>query len=262
MFESRSISVVVAAMLTSTAQATIVDGDCYLQGESPPLLCHTEVDCVTSNILPKETDCDGYYIWLVGPPPLQYHTFRYEHVGFWPKEQTEWIPIGGTTLDPVTLESKALCPMPDYPHCPPEWDYCFPDADGVHNPTSINRMEWWYVNFHLTDDETGREYAGFVSFHKPPIIGTPALELISVIDLDQGVQYSDAQLPLVFTASDQYADVVIGVDGRWYNRKCCGVLVPFEYHVHASGVDGGILWIDMDMRALKPQILVRGDVFV
>jgi len=256
-----SIAAAAISAAATTAQGAIVDGHCYLQGEPYPFDCHTRVEIDNSIIHPPVyTDCDGYYRWLA-VAPLSYHTFTYEHPGYWPDEQTDWIPPLGKTLDPVTLESKALCGTLTYPYCPPEWEYCFPDAEKKHNPTSLYRLEWWYVNFHLTDED-GWEYAGIVSFFKPPVLGAPALSLISVIDLQQGVQYSDAKLPLVFSASDEYLDVRIGVDGRFYNRKCCGVLAPFEYHVHASGLDSGVLWLDMDMKALKWPMLVSGDGYV
>jgi predicted secreted hydrolase len=250
-----------AAFLPLAAQGAIVDGYCYLEGESYPLHCHSRVEIDNSVIHPAVyTDCDGHYQWLaVGA--MNYHTFTYEHPGYWPDEQTEYIPLFGKTLDPITLQSRALCGRLSYPHCPPEWDYCFPAAEGKHDPTSTYRLEWWYVNFYLTDEDD-RDYAGIVSFFKPPVLGSPALALISVIDLQQGVQYSDAKLPPIFTAFDQYLDVTIGTDGRFYNRMCCGELVPFEYHVHASGLDNGVLWLDLDMKALKWPMLVSGDGFV
>lgn len=264
---SRMILVFVAGMLaTVPARGAAVWGYCYLEGQANHGLTVVEID--GSALHPPDiTDSDGYYGWAV-VAALQYHTFTYSHPGYESETHVFWVPLFGGRLPDVTLESKAICDPADWDHYPytiPDTDFpfTFPGVEGVHDPTSSYPVEWWYVNFRLTvTDEPDREYGGFVAFFKPPGDDYPGMVLQSIIDLKDGTPYySHDEFPLIFLANDQWLDVVAG-GNRLQNRQCGGDLLPFDYHLYAGWIEGGVVWIDLDMKCLKPPIAVGGDGYL
>ena len=260
-----SIAAAAISAAATTAHGAIVGGHCYLEGQTNHCLTKVEIDDSVLH-LPLYTDSSGEYCCWYAVAPLAWHTFSCSHVGYYPKSQQWYVPIGGGSPPDMTLQTRALCDPETwqyYPFSPPGTDITFPYDDGKHNPTAIYRAEWWYVNFHLTDED-GVDYGGFAAFFKPPVIGLPSMVLFSIIDLETGIMYSAAKIQELFTAHDQYLDVAAGLPpcDRFYNKQCEGDLLPFEYHLYVSGVDNGVVWYDLDMKSLKPPMPVGEDGFV
>jgi predicted secreted hydrolase len=265
----RNVSALAAAVFTAAAASgAMVDGYCYLECPGDPP-CHglTTVELDGSALhLPQSTDCSGYF----GPFTFVlpgWHTFTYAHVGYEPYTLVYNVPAVGATLPPVTLESKALCECGtwrDYPYTLPGTSIIIPHDEGRHDPTSTFRVEWWYLNFHVTAED-GRRYAGVVSFFKPPIIGSPGMVLFSVIDLEDGTFQQGARYPLVCDADEESLCLQFGVPpfrDWWCNKECEGVLLPFDYHISMDWTSDGIGWLEFDLGALKPPLPVSGDGFV
>ncbi|MCK4660889.1 MAG: hypothetical protein KAV82_15320, partial [Phycisphaerae bacterium] len=260
----RILVFVAGAVVTATAHGAFVDGYCYLEGQTNHCLSTAEI---TGGITPHldYTNSAGYYRFeLVAAPDT--HHFRWAHPGFVTQIHPYYVPFGGVTLPPVTLESKLLCNPESwrfYPYTIPDTTIILPYDEGKHDPTSTYRIEWWYVNFHLTAED-GKQYAGIVSFFKPPVVGLPGMVLFSVVDLELGLMYSDAKYPLITDANDQWLDLAFGVppQDKWWNRQCEGELMPFEYHLSVSWADEGVNWLELDMGCMKPPMAIGGDGFV
>jgi|GEM_PF-3596496 len=261
MFARITLTFIICTLTVAVAQGAVVWGYCYLEEQPLPCLTVVEIDEGVLHV-PDITDSDGRYDWLAVIPGA--HTFTYSHPGYATETHVFTVPFGGGRLPDVTLESKAICDPADWNHYPyalsePEPDFTFPDVEGMHDPTSTFRAEWWYVNFHLFTDENNHEYGGFVAFFKPPIVGLPCMVLQSIIDLEDGVPYySHDEFPAIFLANDQWLDVTAG-GNRLKNRECEGELLPFEYHLYAGWVEGGIVQVELDMKDLKPPFAVCGD---
>ena len=247
------------------AAGAMVDGQCYLEGQTCHGLTRVELDGSVLH-LPKYTDCAGYFgpFTLVAPG---WHTFTYTHVGYEPYTLVFYVPALGATLPPVTLKSKAFCDPPswqDYPYLLPGSSILIPHDEGRHDPSDTFPVEWWYLNFHVVD-ETGRPYAGVVSFFKPLPGYTIGMVLFYVIDLHDGTLYMGARCPFVCLANDQWLDLEFSLPpftDRWYNRDCDGQLMPFEYHVSMDWLSDGIGSIEFDLADRKPPFPVGGDGFI
>lgn len=265
MIRNKTLGFVAAIAMTSTAAGAMVDGFAHLDGQSCHGLTAVQLDGSALH-LPKYSDCTGYFgpFTFVAPG---WHTFSYAHVAYQSKAIAYYIPALGANLPLVTLDTKAICnpeSWRDYPYTLPGSNIMIPRDEGKHNPTDIYRIEWWYVNFHLTTED-GRPYAGVVSFFKPPIIGSPCMVLFSIIDLKDGTFRSGARYPLVFSASEEWFDLDFGVPpfrDQWHNRQCDGYLMPFEYHLSMDWLTDGVAWMELDMGSLKPPLPVSGDAFV
>jgi len=250
------------ALLAGSTQAAIIYGTCELEGKTNYGLTKVEIDDSAFHA-PVDTDRDGYYYWLAVAPG--WHTFSYSHPGYHSQTHREYVPLFGGELQRVTLKTKAMCDPESwqhYPHQPDGTEITFPRDEGKHDPTRKYRVEWWYCNFHLIDEDNV-PYGGFVAFFKPPM-QRPGMVLFSVIELNQGRMWSDAKYPLLCDMSDQYFDLAFGTLLRdvWRNRECDGELLPFEYQLSVRWLDGGVVWLELDMAALKPPLPVGGDGLV
>ncbi|MBN2562252.1 MAG: hypothetical protein JXQ75_15110 [Phycisphaerae bacterium] len=261
------LAFIAGALVTTTAQGAIVDGHCYLEGQTNHCLTVVEItDGITPHL--AYTDSTGYFSMEVVNPGYMY-TFRFSHPCFETRTQQFYVPVGGVTLPDITLESNLLCDPATWRFYPytlpgdPPIPIIMPYDEGKHDPTSTYHVEWWYVNFHFTTED-GTPYAGIVSFFKPPIIGLPGMVLFTVIDLQTGFTYADAKYPLITDMNDQWFDIAFGAPPQddWWNRECESKLMPFEYHLSVSWADEGVNWLELDMAACKPPLPVGGDGFV
>jgi predicted secreted hydrolase len=265
MFFRCTLALGAATFVVAAAAGAMVDGYCHLEGQTSHCLTTVELDNSALH-LPQYTDDTGYFgpFTLVAPG---WHTFTYTRVEYEPRTVLFYVPALGATLPPITLDTKAICSPQNWKHYPyslPGSTIVVPQDEGRHDPTSVYRVEWWYVNFHVTD-ETGRRYAGVVSFFKPPVIGSPGMVLFSIIDLEDGTFRDGARYPLVCTAGDDWFDLDFGVPplrDQWSNKQCDGHLVPFDYHLSMDWVGDGIAWLEFDLGSLKPPLPVSGDGFV
>ena len=72
------------------------------------------------------------------------------------------IPIQGEV---ITNHKQPDVSWKNYPYHPPGTDIVFPTDEGLHD-TNQFPIEWWYADFHLIGQTTGREYGSFVAFYK------------------------------------------------------------------------------------------------
>jgi len=239
----------------------MVDGYCDLNDTD--VLCGTKVEIDHSVIHPaKYTDASGHFGPWGGVLP-GWHTFTYTRLGYETKEVDYKVPWLGCTLPKVTLKTKAQCDASEWKDLPyelPGTTIMFPYDEGEHKPTSTYRVEWWYMNMRLTTAD-GESYGAFAAFFKPPALVSPCMVLMSIIDLKQGKLYSDAKLPALWDAHDEWLDLQAGIlpGDRWSNTLCEGALIPYKYELSVSGNDGGSIWLDLDMQSMKRPMPVGGD---
>ena len=82
-----------------------------------------------------------------------------------------------------------------YPYQPPGTEIIFPSDEGSHD-TSQFPIEWWYANFHLTGQTTGKEYGSFVAFYKikSSVADTKEVRIFSISDLAAEKTSSNVQI--------------------------------------------------------------------
>jgi predicted secreted hydrolase len=90
-----------------------------------------------------------------------------------------------------------------YPYQPPGTEIIFPTDEGSHE-TSDYPIEWWYVNFHLTGQTTGREYGSFVAFYKikSSVAEKKEVRIFSISDIASEETYTNAQIGTLTTSTD------------------------------------------------------------
>lgn len=90
-----------------------------------------------------------------------------------------------------------------YPYQPPGTDIIFPTDEGSHD-TSEFPIEWWYANFHLTGQTTGREYGSFVAFYKiqSNVAEKKEVRIFSISDIASEKTYTNAQIGTLIASTD------------------------------------------------------------
>ncbi len=90
-----------------------------------------------------------------------------------------------------------------YPYQPPGTVIIFPTDEGSHE-TSEFPIEWWYANFHLTGQTTGKEYGSFIAFYKieSSIIEKKEVRIFSISDLESKKTYTNVQMGTLIASSD------------------------------------------------------------
>ncbi len=94
-----------------------------------------------------------------------------------------------------------------YPYLPPGTEISFPSDEGSHD-TSEFRIEWWYANFHLIGQTTGKEYGSFVAFYKirSTVADAKEVRIFSISDLAAEETYTNVQIGTL-TASTDHLDL-------------------------------------------------------
>jgi len=94
-----------------------------------------------------------------------------------------------------------------YPYQPPGTEIIFPTDEGSHE-TSTFPIEWWYANFHLTGQTTGREYGSFIAFYKieSSIAEKKEVRIFSISDIASEKTYTNVQIGAL-TASPDHLDL-------------------------------------------------------
>lgn len=265
-----SIIFAVCVLATSSANATIVYGYAYLEGETnhsgtivefykyPNFLCNDDI-----------TNSSGYY--QVGVVSGWYYV-RYLHYPgyitlgidsvFIPSQFSYELPP--VTLRPISCEGLG---WHEYPYNPPGTNIDFPEDEGKHNPLTTYPIEWWYANFHLTGEATGEDYGAFIAFFKQPM-----MRLFAISDLDEQQYYSHAKLAGILVSSTteldlHYTDELFNAD-QWWNIYHCNApnnFAPFQYRIVADATadqDGERIALDLVLVSEKAPMMVGGDGYV
>lgn len=111
---------------------------------------------------------------------------------------------------PAHVEPKKEYPdtyWKHYPYSPPGTEISFPIDEGAHDSQQFP-IEWWYVNFHLTGQTTGKEYGSFVAFYKiqTNIADRKDMRIFSISDLTDEKTYTDLKIGKLTACSD-YMDL-------------------------------------------------------
>jgi predicted secreted hydrolase len=98
-------------------------------------------------------------------------------------------------------------PWKIYPYRPPGTEIFFPNDEGSHNTYQFP-VEWWYANFHLTGQITGKEYGSFVAFYhiQSTILERQEVRIFSISDVAAEKTYTNAQIGTL-TASNDHLDL-------------------------------------------------------
>ncbi|PNX52736.1 MAG: hypothetical protein BV458_08055 [Thermoplasmata archaeon M9B2D] len=107
----------------------------------------------------------------------------------------------------ITDTEQPDLPWKNYPYQPPGTDILFPTDEGAHD-TCKYPIEWWYANFHLTGQTTGREYGAFVAFYKiqTTVAETREIMIFSISDIAIEKTYTNVKLGTLTTCPD-YLDL-------------------------------------------------------
>ena len=107
----------------------------------------------------------------------------------------------------ITDTEQPDLPWKNYPYQPPGTDIIFPTDEGAHD-TCKYPIEWWYANFHLTGQTTGREYGAFVAFYKikTTVAETREIMIFSISDIAIEKTYTNVKLGTLTTCPD-YLDL-------------------------------------------------------
>lgn len=91
-----------------------------------------------------------------------------------------------------------------YPYQPPGTEIIFPTDEGAHD-TTLFPIEWWYVNFRLTGQTTGKEFGSFVAFYKirSSIADTKEVRIFSISDLAAEKTYTNVQIGTLTASTDR-----------------------------------------------------------
>jgi predicted secreted hydrolase len=243
-----------------------IEGHVYLEGQTNHAGTRVEVYRYPLGIYCDETytNSSGHFsIWVLGG---SYYDVIFSHPDFVTDGRAHvYVPL----LQTVVLTSETLygvsCQNLDwhqYPYVPPGTSVWFPRDEGKHNPATTYPVEWWYVNFDLTGQSTGREYGAFVAFFK-----IPPMRLFSISDLHQEKTFTDANFIGLLTADDSKLDLhytdQIGEPDLWRNMSfCTGGLHPFTYRLYADATaseNGSPMELDIIMSSTKAPMIVGGD---
>ena len=137
----------------------------------------------------------------------------------------------------------------------------FPADEGHHPDEPI---EWWYTNARVTGLETGTEYSFMLTYFYYPAFTFQGFRIFNLANEDTGEFFDETRActyPLL--AQDHLeiqADLTPGGSESWVTKKDAqGQLIPFEYHISASGGHGAL---ELDYKALKPPLMVGGTGFL
>lgn len=139
----------------------------------------------------------------------------------------------------------------------------FPEDEGAHPDEPI---EWWYTNARVTGLETGTEYSFMLTYFHYPVLGFDGFRILNLANEDTGEFYDETQPATYPTLAESHLEIqarvgLLGLGSEsWVTKEGAeGQLIPFEYHISASGVHGAV---ELDYRALKPPLMVGGTGFL
>jgi predicted secreted hydrolase len=127
-----------------------------------------------------------------------------------------------------------------------------PKDEGAH-PES--KMEWWYLNATVSDNE-GHQYTAMLAYFNKASL-RPPLKIISIADLDAGVFHQDVPtISQLMVAKPNYAEG--GLDLRWndYDRWYRTDQDSYHYSVQAKGDSIGF---SFDLVQEKDPLMVGGN---
>ncbi|MCB0572154.1 MAG: T9SS type A sorting domain-containing protein [Phaeodactylibacter sp.] len=148
-----------------------------------------------------------------------------------------------------------------YPYHQPGSVLDFPNDEGYHPGEPI---EWWYTNARLTGLETGADYSFMLTYFHYPALGFDGFRIFNIANDDTGAFYDETR-PVSYPVLAQdhleiQASVGLGGQESWVTKRDTqGQLIPFEYHLSASGANGAIA---LDYKALKAPLMVGGTGFL
>ena len=89
-----------------------------------------------------------------------------------------------------------------YPYHPPGTDIYFPKDEGSHNEKY--QIEWWYANFHLKGQTTGKEYGAMIVFYliKTKVFDNLEVRLITISDPTMQKIYTNYQIGTLNVSTD------------------------------------------------------------
>jgi len=195
-------------LIPGTARGAVANGYAFKEGAADHSGIKVEaLTCLTC--LEKFTDSLGHYGPWVAIGGGKVHSFRYTCPGYQTTYLDHYIPfLGAVELPDVTLPRKMGCddlPWQEPDYSPEGSEITFYEDDAQHKPYWPDfPVEWWYVNFHLTEvGDPGREYGAFVAFFKEP-----RLRLFAISDLELGDMFTDTpRLCPASLISDHWLDL-------------------------------------------------------
>jgi len=144
-----------------------------------------------------------------------------------------------------------------YPYQPEGSAISFPVDEGRHREEPI---EWWYIAGHLKGNVTGTPFSFMLTYFYYPAYGYDGFRILNLCNEESGEFFSET-LPLHYTVMDTtsldiQAVLMNDTIESWSTRKETeGSLVPFEYSISATGVNGSL---ELRCSSLKPP-LILGD---
>ena len=138
----------------------------------------------------------------------------------------------------------------------------FPEDEGYH---AAEPIEWWYTNARVKGQSTGTDYSFMLTYFSYSVLGFDGFRILNLANEDTGDFYDETQpcnYPLL--AEDHLeigASVGLGGNPESWVTKTDGQgnLIPFEYHISASGAYGAL---ELDYKAVKPPLMVGGTGFL
>jgi len=123
----------------------------------------------------------------------------------------------------------------------------FPEDEGVH-PGS--KVEWWYLNATVSDDE-GHDYTAMLAYFQP------SLKIITVADLDAKVFYHEVpKIEELIAVNPEYAEGKLDLKWNDYNRWYRIDEDSYHYSLQAKGDTIGF---SFNLAQEKEPLMVGGD---
>ncbi len=123
----------------------------------------------------------------------------------------------------------------------------FPEDEGAH-PES--KVEWWYLNATVSDDE-GHEYTAMLAYFHP------SLKIISIADLDAEVFYHEVPtISELMLAKPDYAEGKLDLKWDAYDRWYRTDEDSYQYSLQARG---NTIGFSFDLVQEKEPLTVGGD---
>jgi len=152
----------------------------------------------------------------------------------------------------LTLLMVLILLMPTLLACGKEATYGpaqvrFPEDEGVH-PES--KVEWWYLNAAVSDDE-GHQYTAMLAYFNP------SLRIISIADLDAEVFYHEVPtIAELMAAKPDYAKEKLDLQWDDYDRWYRTDEDSYRYGLQSKGDSIGFTF---DLAQDKDPLMVGGD---